>query len=1144
MAHRFLDTLRERLLIFDGATGTGLQAAGPTPDDFQGLEGCNEMLNVTRPDLVERLHKAYLTAGADVVETNSFGANAMNLGEYGIAERTYELSRAAAEIAARVASGFSTPDRPRFVAGSMGPGTKLVTLGQITFRELVDTYTQNALGLIEGGADALIIETCQDLLHVKATIVAAGEAFRRAGKKLPLIVSVTMERSGTMLLGSDIGAALTTIEAFQDVDVIGLNCATGPEEMVDHVRYLSNHSRLPISVMPNAGLPEMCEGKPHYPLTPEELVRYQSLFVHEMGVGIIGGCCGTGAEHVRALSDALAGSVPARRNPHHVPAAASLFQAVPYDQDASILMVGERTNANGSKRFRELLQAEDWDGMTELAREQEQEGSHALDLCLAFAGRDEQRDAATLLPALNQQVTVPLMIDTTLPRVVETALQLVAGKPIVNSVNLEDGGARLREVFGLCRKYGAAVVALTIDEEGMAKTATRKAAIASRIYDIATEEFGIAPEDLFFDALTFTLASGDEEYRSAAIETMAGITEIKRRHPESHTVLGVSNVSFGLSPESRTVLNSVFLHHCVEAGLDAAIVHAGRILPLSRIDEPAPTLARRLIFNEWTPAQDPLMEFIKYFEGRKPTEARRPDLRDLPIEQRLHRHVVDGLARGLEESLDEALRKYAPLDIVNDFLLAGMKTVGELFGAGEMQLPFVLRSAEVMKKAVAYLEPRMERTADKGKGRIVLATVSGDVHDIGKNLVDIILSNNGFDVVNLGIKQPIAAILQAAEETGADAIGMSGLLVKSTAVMRENLEEMNRRGEFGIPVLLGGAALSRSYVEHDLRSLYSGKVFYAKDAFDGLHLMEKVMEGPAALEGLYHAGRVEPAVEVGEARAPDTRRSDVSVDAPIPEPPFWGTRVIEEIDLWDVYPYVNAEVALFRGQWQYRRGKLSREQFEDLLETEARPAYERFKKLCADDKLMVPKVVYGYFPAQSEGNGVIIHRDDGSEWLRFSFPRQPSDRRLCLADFFAPRETGRMDVAAFHCVTVGSRMTEIEHEKLAAGDYREYLLLHGMGVETAEGLAEYWHKRIREELGIARSDAKEIPLLFGMQYQGARYSFGYPACPNLEDQAKLFELLRPDRVGVALTEEYQMVPEQSTSALIAHHPEARYFTIR
>lgn len=1147
MDSQFLSVLRERVLIFDGATGTGLQAANLTPDDFQGYDGCNEILNISRPDVVARLHASYFEAGADAVETNTFGGNAMNLGEYGLADRTHELCKRATEIARSVAFDFSRPDRPRFVVGSLGPGTKLVTLGQISFDALRETYFQNALGCIEGGADALMIETCQDLLHAKAAIRGALEACAHAGKKPPLIVSVTMEATGTMLLGTEIGAALASIERFPEVDVIGVNCATGPQEMVPHVRHLSHHARNPISVLPNAGLPQMKDGVSFYPLTEEEFVEHHSLFVNELGVRIVGGCCGTTDVHTRALSDALWGATPAPRNPHHVAGAASLYQMMPYRQDTSFLIVGERTNANGSKQFRELLQAENWDGLTEMAREQEAEGSHVLDVCTAYVGRDEVRDMDTLLQSLNKQVTIPIMIDSTQSDVIEAALKRLAGKPIVNSVNFEDGGPRLRAVLDLCRRYGAAVVALTIDEEGMAKTAERKVAIAERILRVATEEYGIPTEDIFFDALTFTLGSGDEEFRTAGVETIEAIRQIKQRWPEVNTILGVSNISFGLKPPIRVVLNSVFLHYAIEAGLDAAIVHAAKILPLSKVDPAVRDLARRLVFDERAENRDPLHELMAAFEGHIAAAEKKDDLADLPIEQRLQRHIVDGLKGGLESALDQALRSYPPLEIINTILLEGMKTVGELFGSGEMQLPFVLQSAEVMKRAVAYLEPLMERAEGQSRGKIVLATVEGDVHDIGKNLVDIILTNNGYQVVNIGIKQSLASIIKAAEESQADAIGMSGLLVKSTVIMRENLEEMNRQGLFGYPVLLGGAALTRSYVEHDLRTLYHGKVFYAQDAFEGLSLMRDVMRGPAALDELYH--RAKPASpaprEDRGALFADTTRSDVAKDAPIPAPPFWGTRLVEGIPLADVYPYINSEVALFRGQWQFRRGKLSLDEFKEVLDKEARPAFERLKRQCVDEALMEPRVAYGYFPAQSDGNDLIVFEEDGrTEKLRFTFPRQAADRRLCLADYFAPRETGRMDVVGLSCVTVGSKISEYERKRFAAGDYREYLFLHGMGVETAEALAEYWHKRMREELGIAASDASEIRLLFSMKYQGARYSFGYPACPNLEDQAKLFSLLDPSRIGVTLTDEFMMSPEQSTSAIVCHHPEARYFNIR
>ncbi|MDW8321496.1 MAG: methionine synthase [Armatimonadota bacterium] len=1141
----------ERVLFFDGAMGTQIQSLHLTAEDFEGLEGCNELLNATRPHLVAQIHARYFEAGADIVETNTFGANLMNLGEYGIAHRVYELNFKGAQLAREIAHSFTTPDRPRFVAGSIGPGTKLPTLEHITFDELESTYTEQARGLLDGGVDLLLIETVQDLLQAKAAINGCRNAMRAVGRTVPIFVQVTVETTGTMLLGSEIGAALTTLLAFPDVAAIGMNCATGPEQMVEHVRYLHHHSPRLISVQPNAGLPELRDGKTFYPLTPEELATYHKQFVEEFGVNFAGGCCGTTPEHIRKMVQTVGFHKPVARSPETIPACSSLYQSVPYYQENSFLIVGERLNANGSKQFRELLLGENYDDMVQMAREQTAEGANVLDVCVDYVGRDGVRDMTEVVRRLATQSTLPLMVDSTEPPVIEAALKRLGGKCIVNSVNFEDGGKRLRQVLPMCRKYGAAVVALAIDEEGQARTAEWKLRVARRLVKVITEDYGIPPEDIFFDALTFPLGSGAEDLRQDGIATIEAIRQFKQEFPRCHTILGVSNVSFGLKPAARHVLNSVFLHYCLEAGLDAAIVHPSRILPLHRIPEEQREVARQLIFDERREGYDPLVEFMKLFEKAGAGVKRGDEWQLLPVEERLKRAIIEGRRNGLEQSLDEAMQTHRPLDIINNILLEGMKVVGDLFGKGEMQLPFVLQSAEVMKAAVNYLTPFMERMEDVQKGTIVLATVAGDVHDIGKNLVDIILSNNGYRVVNLGIKVPIDRILEAADEYRVDAIGMSGLLVKSTIVMRENLEEMNRRGKWHYPVLLGGAALTRRYVEEDLRNIYKGRVFYGQDAFEGLVIMEHLCNPDKPLEttSLPTAPARPKLPEPSEAEeipsvVAGAVRSNVRMDVPIPEPPFIGTRVVENIPLDEIYPYIN-EVALFRGQWQFRRGKMSSEEFNRFLEERVRPIFEQWKQRAKEEGLLQPKVVYGYFWANSDGDDLIIYREDGAtEWLRFTFPRQPSPPHKCISDFFRPVQSGERDVVAFHLVTMGSRVSEVERELFATHQYQDYLYLHGLGVEAAEALAEYWHKRVREELGIAHEDAKEIRLLFSLKYQGCRYSFGYPACPNLEDQAKLFELLRPERIGVTLTEEYQLVPEQSTSAIIVHHPEAKYFNIR
>ena len=1148
-----LHTARSRVLFFDGAMGTQIQSLHLTADDFEGLEGCNEVLNATRPHLIAQIHARYFEAGADIVETNTFGANAMNLGEYGIAHRVYELNLKGAQIAREVASSFSTADRKRFVAGSMGPGTKLPTLEHITFDELESTYTEQARGLLDGGVDLLLIETVQDLLQAKAAINGCRNAMRATGRTVPILVQVTMETTGTMLLGSEIGAALTTLLAFPDVAVIGMNCATGPELMVEHVRYLHHQSPRLISVQPNAGLPELRDGKTFYPLTPDELAQYHLQFVEEFGVNFVGGCCGTTPQHIRRVVETIGFREPAQRSPEVVPACSSLYQSVPYEQENSFLIVGERLNANGSKQFRELLLNDNYDDMVQMVREQTAEGANVLDVCVDYVGRDGVRDMTEVIRRLATQSTLPLMIDSTEPPVIEAALKRLGGKCIVNSVNFEDGGKRLHQVLPMCRKYGAAVVALAIDEEGQARTTEWKLRVARRLVKVITEDYGIPPEDVFFDTLTFPLGSGAEDLRQDGIATIEAIRQFKQEFPQCHTILGVSNVSFGLKPAARHVLNSVFLHYCLEAGLDAAIVHPSKIVPLHRIPEEQREIARQLIFDERREGYDPLVEFMNLFEKAGATVKSEDSWQSLPVEKRLKRAIVEGRRSGLEQSLDEALKTHRPLDIINNILLEGMKVVGDLFGKGEMQLPFVLQSAEVMKAAVNYLTPFMERTEDVQKGTIVLATVAGDVHDIGKNLVDIILSNNGYRVVNLGIKVPIDRMLEAADEHQADAIGMSGLLVKSTIVMRENLEEMNRRGKWHYPVLLGGAALTRRYVEEDLRRIYKGRVFYGQDAFEGLVIMEhlcnpdKPLDTSSLITAAPRPKIADPSELIQEEPAPAAAappRSAVRTDVPVPKPPFIGTRVVENIPLDEIYPYIN-QVTLFRGQWQFRRGKMSNEEFNRFLEEHVRPIFERWKQRAKQEGLFQPKVVYGYFWANSEGDDLIVYREDGeTEWVRFTFPRQPSPPHKCISDFFRPIDSGERDVVAFHLVTIGSRVSEAERELFAQHQYRDYLYLHGLGVEAAEALAEYWHKRIREELGIADEDAKEIRLLFSLKYRGCRYSFGYPACPNLEDQAKLFELLRPERIGVTLTEEYQLVPEQSTSAVIVHHPEAKYFNIR
>jgi 5-methyltetrahydrofolate--homocysteine methyltransferase len=1177
----FRKTLAERVLVADGAMGTMLQAADPSMDDFQGHEGCNEILNITRPDVVRGVHDAYFAVGVDAVETNTFGANLANLGEYDISDRIYELASAGARIAAEAAAHWSTPEHPRFVIGSMGPGTKLPSLGHVPFATLRDAYAEQARGLIDGGVDVLLIETSQDLLQAKAAVIGSKRALTAAGETLPVIVQVTVETTGTMLMGSEIGAALTALEPL-GIDGIGLNCATGPAEMSEHLRHLSRHSRIPVTCMPNAGLPMLTKEGAAYPLTPEQLGAAHTQFVKEFGVSLVGGCCGTTPAHLAEVVKAVGGLPIKPRRPRPEHGVASLYSAVPFRQDTSFLSIGERTNANGSKAFKEAMLESRWDECVDIARNQTKDGAHLLDVCIDYVGRDGVQDMHEVVSRLATASTLPLVLDSTEPPVVEAGLELLGGRSVVNSVNYEDGegeGSRFSRIMPIVKEHGAAVIALTIDETGQARTRDHKVAVASRLIKALTGEWGMHIEDIIVDTLTFPIGTGQDETRRDGLETIEAIRELKRRYPDVQTTLGVSNVSFGLKPAVRVVLNSVFLHECVKAGLDSAIVHAARIVPIARIPEEQRQVALDLVYDKrvWAgePGEseltyDPLGRLLELFEGVDSAslkETRANELAALPLEERLARRIVDGERKGLEEDLKAALDKgRSALDIINDNLLNGMRTVGELFGKGEMQLPFVLQSAEVMKAAVAYLEPFIEGNADgsarEAKARIVLATVRGDVHDIGKNLVDIILSNNGFDVVNIGIKQPIAEIIRAAEEHDVDAIGMSGLLVKSTVIMKENLEELNSRGVAARwPVLLGGAALTRAYVENDLAEVYEGEVRYARDAFEGLRLMDAVAAARANPElsvsdtlPELRKRRVRAVVAPSDDEAPaDTTRSDVAQDNSIPTPPFWGSRVVKGIALADYSSYLD-ERATFLGQWGLKgtRGE-SGASYDDLVETEGRPRLRMWLDRIKTDSLLEAAVVYGYFPCYSEGNElVVLHHEVGpdgqkigDERARFSFPRQRRDRRLCLADFFRTRERyeseGEPDVIGFQLVTMGSRVAEATAELFDQNAYRDYLELHGLSVQLTEALAEMWHARVREELGFGGDDNGELSAILRQGYRGSRYSFGYPACPDLEDRALLVELLDPSRIGVTLSDELQLHPEQSTDALTVHHPEAKYF---
>ncbi len=1154
--------LSQRVVVADGAMGTMLQDQDPTLDDYQGHDGCNEILNVSRPDIVRAVHEAYFDVGVDAVETNTFGANLGNLAEYDIQDRIEELSEAGARIAREVADERTTPDQPRWVIGSVGPGTKLPTLGHVTYAKLRDAYQAETRGLIAGGAHAVLIETAQDLLQAKAALIGSRRAMKEAGVDLPLLCQVTVETTGTMLLGSEIGAALNALEPV-GIDFIGLNCATGPAEMSEHLRHLSRHARVGLSCMPNAGLPVLGKKGASYPLTPEELTDAHDHFTRDFGLALVGGCCGTTPEHLRQVVERVQGRGLATRKPRPEPGVASLYQHVPFRQDTSYLSIGERTNANGSRAFRDAMLEQRWDDCVEIARDQTRDGAHLLDVCIDYVGRDGVEDMKAVVSRFATASTLPLVLDSTEPAVIEAGLELLGGRAVVNSVNYEDGDgpdSRFARAMPAIREHGAAVVVMCIDEEGQARTAEWKVRVASRTIDDLVDNWGMRTEDILVDCLTFPIGTGQDETRRDGLETIEAIREIKKRYPSVQTTLGVSNISFGLNPAARIVLNSVFLHEATKAGLDSAIVHAAKILPMTKIEEEQRQVALDLVYDrrrpetDSEPAYDPLSRYLDLFEGVDAAavrQSRAEELATLPLGERLARRIIDGERNGLEGDLQEALDSgKSALDIVNEHLLDGMKVVGELFGRGEMQLPFVLQSAEVMKTSVAWLEPHMEKTDEDGKGTIVLATVKGDVHDIGKNLVDIILSNNGYTVVNLGIKQPVSAILDAADEHRADLIGMSGLLVKSTVIMKENLEEMNSRGVAARwPVILGGAALTRPYVEQDLADVYDGEVRYARDAFEGLRLMDAVVGVKRGVPGAEL-----PALRKRRVRAterPDTTpvedmpaRSDVATDNPVPNPPFWGDRIVKGLALAD-YASLLDERATFMGQWGLKPGRdADGASYEELVETEGRPRMRAWLERAQSEKMLEAAVVYGYYPVVSEGDDVVLLDDSGGERYRFTFPRQRHGRHLCLADFFRPRESGETDVLGLQLVTMGPRIAEVTSELFAKDAYRDYLELHGLSVQLTEALAEYWHKRMRAELGFAGEDPDDTEAYFDLRYRGARFSFGYGACPNLEDRAKLVELLKPERIGVKLSEELQLHPEQSTDALVIHHPEAKYFNAR
>ena len=1225
------------VVVFDGAMGTNLQVQNLTAEDFGGpeYEGCNEYLVMTKPEAVAKVHRGFLAAGADVIETDTFGGTSIVLAEYDLADRAYELNKVAAELAKSVAAEFSTPDKPRFVAGSMGPGTKLPTLGHIDFDTLKAAYVEQAQGLIDGGVDLMLVETCQDVLQIKAALNGILEVFEERGVRLPIMVSVTMEQQGTMLVGTEMAAALAILEPYP-IDILGLNCATGPDLMKDHIKHLAEQSPFAISCIPNAGLPENVGGHAVYHLSPMELRMALMHFVEDLGVQVIGGCCGTRPDHIAQLAEIAKDLHPKERpvrgrkrygvmelggngitqidaenatpSPHHpitpsslpdprpafnyVPSAASIYSPQPYDQDNSFLIVGERLNASGSKKCRTMLNDEDWDGLVALARSQVKEGAHVLDVNVDYVGRDGERDMHELVSRLVTNVTLPLMLDSTEWQKMEAGLKVAGGKCILNSTNYEDGDDRFFKVLELAKTYGAGIVVGTIDEDGMARTAEKKFQIAQRAYRDALE-YGIPARELFFDTLALPISTGIEEDRVNGKETIASIRLIRENLPGCHIMLGVSNISFGLNPAARVTLNSVFLHEAMQVGLDGAIVSAAKILPLAKIDPAHQKICRDLIYDQREydgdiVTYDPLTKLTTLFEG-KSLKKKEAIAKDLPIEEQLKQHIIDGERIGLEDALANALNQYEPLHIINTFLLDGMKVVGELFGSGQMQLPFVLQSAQTMKAAVAYMEPFMEKSEDdddSGKGTFIIATVKGDVHDIGKNLVDIILSNNGYKVVNLGIKQPVENIIQAYREHHADCIAMSGLLVKSTAFMKDNLETFNEAG-ITVPVILGGAALTPKFVYEDCQNTYNGKVVYGKDAFADLHFMDKLM--PAKSEGnwddlqgfldeaaeeiqnakLEIQNSVETASEAPATQPPshpatqDTTRSEaVEIDIPRPQPPFWGTQILnpEDIPLDDVFWYLDLQ-ALFVGQWQFRKPKeQSREEYDAFLQETVYPILEKWKARILAEKLLHPQIVYGYFPCLAEGNSLHIYDpavvsgeiqnskfkiQNPEPIATFTFPRQKSLRRLCIADFFLPKDhakPGEFDVFPMQAVTVGEIATEFAQKLFQADQYTDYLYYYGLSVQTAEAMAEWCHARIRQELGYGDQEPDTLREILQQRYQGSRYSFGYPACPHIPDQYIQLDLLKVDRIGMHMDESEQLYPEQSTTAIITYHPVAKYFS--
>ncbi len=1158
--------IARRFLVIDGAMGTQIQDLKIPPQAWldehgQSQEGCNELLNATAPEIIGRIHKRYAMAGADMIKTNTFGAMPWVLEEYGLQARAYELSRKGAELVKAVCKEFSTPQKPRYVLGSIGPGTKLPSLGHIDYEEMYEGYLETARGLIDGGCDIFLLETCQDPLQIKAAIHACEAANAEKSAALPIMVSVTIELSGSMLIGTDAATIVTILEPF-DLLSLGFNCGTGPDQVKKHLQTLSKRCKFPISIHANAGLPQNRGGYTFYPMGPDEFAKREQEFCEIDGVAFLGGCCGTTPQHIQALVRSLEGKRPKPPTGSTPPSIASLFESVELFQDPAPLLIGERSNATGSKAFRELILNEDYEGTLTVAQEQVRAGAHALDVNVEFAGRDGAKDMAKVISLYNQKIPIPLMPDATNIHTMERGLQHIGGRPIINSANLEDGIERFDRICGLAKKYGAALVLLTIDERGMAKDKDRKVEVAERMIERALRLHGLREEELIVDVLTFTVGSGDEEYRDAAVQTLEAIRELHRRHPNLGTTLGLSNISFGLAPHARIYLNSVFLHHCVQAGLSSVIINVKHIVPISRMSKEDIAICEELLFDA---KEDTLFRFIEHFSDKRvETDSSDEEYEKLSTEEKIKKLLMDGDKERLIPLVEEARHELSADRIVNEILIDGMKVIGELFGSGQMQLPFVLQSAETMKATVDYLNPYLTKQEKESDTTLVLGTVKGDVHDVGKNLVDIILSNNGFKVKNIGIKVELEQFLKAYEETNADAIGMSGLLVKSTQVMKENLEEMARRG-ISVPILMGGAALTRGFVDEYCRPIYPGPIFYCRDAFDGVVAMGRIEEwkkDPSKELDTRMAGDMSERIvkEKKEVIIPPFEEIKMPKAVEIPTPPFWGRRVMDSksLDLEMVFAWVNKRT-LFKMHWGYKSKGISKEEYQKLLDKRVYPAWERLKDTFLKEKLFEPTILYGYYPCRSDDQELFLF-DPQEGWFSdseinrepleeivgravgiFNFPRQRRKPHRALSDFF---RHDRHDVVALSCVSAGAKISEYERSLYEDGEYLEYNLVHGLGVELAEALAEVAHKQIRLDLCIASEDEGHSLRDVRMnRYRGARYSFGYPACPDLEQSRVIFDLLKPEEFGIELSETFQIHPEQSTTAIVVHHPEATYYAV-